>query len=127
MLTSVQLLDEAVYVPLGCKTAIGKTGWGSMLRVVNGGLAPVAWEDLDPAMVQEIQRESNSYTLDVLKDRLRPRDADETTPGGDEYNVSDTVARTPPCHVPYPDVVSECGLSELPSSIQSHDEMEHEQ
>ena len=38
-----------------------------MLSVVDGGLAPVPWEDLDPAMVQEIQRESSGYTLGVLK------------------------------------------------------------
>ena len=38
-----------------------------MLNVVDGGLAPVPWEDLDPAMVQEIQREGSAYTLDVLK------------------------------------------------------------
>ena len=48
-----------------------------MLSVVDGGLAPVPWEDLDPAMVQEIQRASSGYTLDVQKDRLRPPDAVE--------------------------------------------------
>ena len=57
---------------------------------------------------------------------LRPRDAVETTPGEDEYVVSDTVARNPPCHVPNPDVVSESGLSKLPSSIHSDDETEHD-
>ena len=31
-----------------------------------------------------------------------------------------------PCRVPNPDVVSECGLSELPSSIHSDDETEHD-
>ena len=40
----------------------------SMLNVVDGGLIPVLWEDLDPATVQEGQRESNGYTLSVLKD-----------------------------------------------------------
>ena len=44
----------------------------SSLSVVDGGLVPVPWEDLDPAMVQEIQRESSGYTLDVLKNQLRP-------------------------------------------------------
>ena len=39
-------------------------------------------------MALEIQRESGGYTLDVLKNRLRPRDAVETSPGGDEYVVS---------------------------------------
>ena len=71
-LTSVQLPDDAIYVPLGCKLPIWKPGWGSMPSVVDGGLAPVPWEDLDPAMVQEIQCESNSYSLSVLKDRVRP-------------------------------------------------------
>ena len=40
-LTSIQLPDNAVYVPLGCETPIGKPGWGSMLSVVDRGLAPV--------------------------------------------------------------------------------------
>ena len=96
-----------------------------MLSVVDGSLAPVPWEDLDSAMVQEIQRESSGFMLDVLKNHLRPRDAVETTPGGDEYVVSDTVAPNSPCRVSNPDVVSECGLSELPSSIHSDDETEH--
>ena len=125
-LTSVQLSDDAIYVPLGCKTPIGKPGWGSMLVVVDGGVAPVPWEDLNPAMVHEIQCESSSYTLDVLKDRLRPQNVVETTPRGDEYVVSDAVAPNSPCHVPNPDVVSECGLSELPSSIHFDGETEHD-
>ena len=66
-LTSTQLPDDAICVPLGCKMYIGKPGWGSMLNVVDGGLAPVPWEDLDPPMVQDIQIESSGYTLDVLK------------------------------------------------------------
>ena len=77
-------------------------------------------------MVQEIQLESSGYTLDVLKNQRRPPEAVETTPGGDEYVVSGTVALNSPCRVSNPDVVSECGLSELPSSIHSDDETEHE-
>ena len=50
----------------------------------------------------------------------------ETTPRGDEYVVSDNVAPNSPCRVSNPDVVSECGLSELPSSIHSDDETEHD-
>ena len=76
-----------------------------MLSVVHGSLAPVSWEDLDPAMLQEIQLESSSYTLDVLEDQLWPRDAMETTPGGDEYVMSNAVAPNTACHVPNPDVV----------------------
>ena len=95
-LTSIQLPDNAIYLPLGLKTPIGKPRWGSMLSVVDGGLAPVPWEDLDPAIIQEIQRESSGYTLDVLKNHLRPRDTEETTPGGDKYVVSDTVAPNSP-------------------------------
>ena len=125
-LTSIQLPDGAIYVPPGCKTPIGKPGCGSMLSVVDGSLAPAPWEDLAPAMVQEIQRESSRYTLDVLKNQLGPRDAVDTTPGGDEYVVSDTVAPNSPCRVSNPDVVSECGLSELPISIHSDDETEHD-
>ena len=40
--------------------------------MVDGSLALVTWEDLDPALVQEIQRESSGFTLDVLKNQLRP-------------------------------------------------------
>ena len=50
----------------------------------------------------------------------------ETTPGRDEYVVSDTVAPNSPCRVSNPDVVSECGLSEPPCSIHSDDETEHD-
>ena len=39
------------------------------------------------ASVQAIQRESHGLALGDLKDRLRPQDAIETTPGGDEYVV----------------------------------------
>ena len=124
-LTSIQLPDDAIYVPLGRKTPIRKPGWGSILSVLDRSLAPVPWEDLDPAMVEEIQRESRGFTLDVLKNQLRPRDAVKTTPGGDEYIVSDTVAPKSPCRVSNPDVVSEFGLSELLSSIHSDDETEH--
>ena len=125
-LTSIQLPDDAIYVPLGRKTPIEKPGCRSMLSVVDGGLAPVPWEDLDPAMAQEIQRESSGYTLDVLNNLLGPADAIETTPGEDEYVVSDTVAPNSPCRVANPDGVSDCGLSELPSSIHSDDETEHD-
>ena len=94
--------------------------------MVDGGLAPVPREDLNPAMVQEIQGESASHALSVLKDRLRRQDAVETTTGGDEYVVSDTTAPNSCCHVPNPDVVSECGLSDLPGAIHSDDETEHD-
>ena len=77
-------------------------------------------------MVHEVQRESSGYTLDVLKNQLQPQDAVETTPGGDEYVVSDTVAPNFLCRVPNADVVSACGLSELPGSIHSDDETEHD-
>ena len=77
-------------------------------------------------MVQEIQSESHGYTLSVLKDRLRPQDAVETTLRGDKYVVYDTTAPNSPCHVPNPDVVLECGLSELPSSRHSDDKTEHD-
>ena len=125
-ISSVRLPDEAIYVPLGRKTPIGKPGWGSMLSVVDGGLTFICWEDLDPTLVQAIQRERDRLALGDLKDRLRPQDAVETIPGGDEYVVTDTNAPNSPCHVPVPDGVSECGLSELPSSIHSDDETEHD-
>ena len=125
-LTSIQLPDDAIYVRLGRKTPIGKPGWGSMLSMVDGSLAAVPWEYLDSAMVQEIQRESSGFTLDVLKNELRPQDAVETTPGGYEYVVSNTVAPNSPCRLSNPAVISECGLSELPSSIHSANETEHD-
>ena len=40
--------------------------------------------------------------------------------------MTDTNAPNSPCHVPVPDGVSEYGLSELPSSIYSDDETEHD-
>ena len=45
---------------------------------------------------------------------------------GNEYVVLDAVAPSTPCHVPNPDVVSESGLSELPSSIHSDEEADHD-
>ena len=83
-ISSVRLLDEAIYVPLGRKTPIRKRRWGSMLSVVDGGLTSIPWEDLDSTLVQAIQRESNGLTLGDLKDQIRPQDAIETIPGGDE-------------------------------------------
>ena len=97
-----------------------------MLSVVDGGLAPVPWENLDPAMVQEIQCESNCYSLSVLKDGVRPQDAVETTPGGDKYVRADTTAPNSPCHVANPRVCSDCGLSKPPGSIHSDDKTEHD-
>ena len=69
-ISSVPLPDDAIYVPLGRKTPIGKPGWGSMLSVVDGGLTSIPWEDLDSTLVQAIQRESDGLTLGDLKDRL---------------------------------------------------------
>ena len=40
--------------------------------------------------------------------------------------MSDSVAPNFPCRVSNPDIVSECGLSELPSSIHSDEETEHD-
>ena len=125
-ISSVRLPDEAIYVPLGRKTPIGKPGWGGTLSVVDGGLTSIPWGDLDPTLVQAIQRESDGLALGDLKDRLRPQDAIETTPGGDEYVVTNTHAPHSPCYVPVPDGLSECGLFELPSSTHSDDETEHD-
>ena len=96
MLTGMQLPNDAIYVPLGCKTPIEKPRWGSMLSVVDGSLAPVPWGDPDSAMVQEIQRESSGFTLDVLKNQLRPRDAVKTTPGGVSTSCLTLLPPTPP-------------------------------
>ena len=125
-ISSVRLPDEAIYVPPAHKLPIGKPGWGSMLSVVDGGLTSFLWKDLHSTLVQAIQRESDGLTLGDLKDRLRPQDAIETVPGGDEYVVTNTNAPYSPCRVPVPDGVSECGLSELTSSILSDDETEHD-
>ena len=80
-ISSVRLPDEAIYVSLRRKTPIGKPGWGSMLSVVDGGLTSIPWEDLDPTLVQAIQRESDGLALGDLKDQLRPQNAIETIPG----------------------------------------------
>ena len=125
-ISSVRLPDEAIEVPLGHKTPIGKPRWESMLSVVDGGLTSIPWEDLNSTLVQAIQRESDGLSLGDLKDRLPPQDAIETIPGGDEYVVTNTNAPNSPCHVTVPDGVAECGLSELLSSIHSHDETEHD-
>ena len=95
-LTSIQVPDDAIYVPLGRKTPIGKPGWGSKLSAVDGSLAPVSREDLDPVMVRETQRESSGYTLDVLKNQLRPRHAVEITPGGNSTSCLTLLPPTPP-------------------------------
>ena len=125
-ISSVQLPDEAIYVPLGRKTPIGKPGWGSILSVVDRGLTSIPSEDLDSTLVQATQGESDGLTLGDLKDRLRPQDGIDTIPGGDEYVLTNTNSPNPPCHVPVPDGVSECGLSGLPSSIHSDDKTEHD-
>ena len=96
-----------------------------MLSFADGSLATISSEDLDHALVQMVPRESSGYTLDVLKNRLRPRDAVETTPRGDEYVVLAAVSPNTPCHASNPDVASECGLSELPRSIHFDDETDH--
>ena len=83
-ISSVRLPNEAIYVAPGRKTPIGKPGWGSMLSVVDGGLTSILWEDLDPALVQAIQPESDGLALGDWKNRLRPQDAIETTPRGDD-------------------------------------------
>ena len=82
-----------------------------MLRVVHGNLAPVPQGDLDPDVVQEVQRKSNGYSLDVLKARLGPRNLGETTPGGSGYVVPDAAVTIIPCNVSNPNVVSHFGLS----------------
>ena len=125
-ISCVRLPDAAIYVSLGRKTPIGKPGWGSMLSVVDRGLTSIPWEDLDPTLVQAIQQESDGLTLGDLKDRLRPQDAIETIPVGDEYVLTNTNAPHSPRRVPVPDGVSECGPSELPSSIHSDDDTEHD-
>ena len=89
-ISSVRLPDEAIYVPLGRKTPLGKPRLGGMLSVVDGGLTSIPWEDLDLTVIQAIQRESDGLTLGDLKDRLRPQDAIETIPGGDEYIMTNT-------------------------------------
>ena len=68
-----------------------------MLSVVDGGPTSIPWEDLDPTLVQAIQRESDGLALGDLEDRLRPQGAIETIPGGDEYIVTDTNASNSPC------------------------------
>ena len=70
-LTSIQLPDDAIYVPLGRKMPIGKPGWGGMLGVVDESLAPVPSEDLDSAMVHEIQRDPGRPEKSTTTSRRR--------------------------------------------------------
>ena len=51
-ISSFRLPDEAICVPVGRKTPIGKPGWGSMLSVVDRGLTSIPWEDLNSTLVQ---------------------------------------------------------------------------
>ena len=95
-LSSIQHPDDAIYLPLGCKTPIEEPEWGSMLSVGDGSLAPAPWEDLKPAMVPEIQRESNGYTLDVLKNQLRPQDAWRLLLGETSTSCLTLLPPTPP-------------------------------
>ena len=67
-ISSVRLPDEAIYVPLGRKTPIGRPGWASMLSVVDRGLTSIPSENLDSTVVQAIQREGDGLTLGDLKD-----------------------------------------------------------
>ena len=93
---------------------------------MDGSLAPVPCEDLDPTLVRDVQHESNGYTLDVLKDRLRPRDVEDTNAGGEEYIVPDAATPNGPSNVTNLDAISECELSELPNSIHSEDKTYHD-
>ena len=94
--------------------------------MVHRGPTSIPWEDPDATLVQAIQRESDGLALGDLKDRLQAQDSIETISGGDEYVVTNTNAPNSPCLVPVPDGVSECELTELPSSIHSDDETEHD-
>ena len=102
-INSVQLPDEAIYVPPGRKTPFRKPGSGSMLSVVDGSLTSIPWEDLDSTLVQTIGRESNGLALEDLKDRLRPRDTFEDIPGGNEYVVTNNNAPNSRCQISIPD------------------------
>ena len=73
-------------------------------KVMDGSLAPVPWEDFDSALVKKRHPQRKGYTLDVFRDRLRPRDVVGTTQKGDEYVVSDVAVANTPCNVPKSDV-----------------------
>ena len=66
--------------------------------MVDRGLTSIPWEDPDSTLVQAIQRESDGLTLGDLKDGLRPQDAIETIPGGDEHVVTNTNAPNCSCY-----------------------------
>ena len=53
-MTSIQLPDEAMYVPLGRKMPNGKPGSANMLSAIAVNLALVPWVDLDPTLVQRL-------------------------------------------------------------------------
>ena len=60
--------------------------------MVDGGLTSIPWEDLDPTLVQAIQRESDGLALGDLEDRLRPQDAIEAVWGASPIPAAQPVA-----------------------------------
>ena len=94
-----------------------------MLSVVDGTLAPFPREELDRALLQEVQEECKGYTLETLKKRKKTPGGIQVLSGAEEYPVTkDYDHPSEPHDVPKQDVISECALSELPSSIHSDDE-----
>ena len=87
-LATFSLPDEAIYIPLGKSKPVGKPGWGSMLSFVDGTLAFVPWEELDPVLLQEVQEECKGYTLETLKERKKTPGDIQILPGGDEYPIT---------------------------------------
>ena len=66
---------------------------------MDSSLTSIPWEDLDSTLLQTIQRQSDGLALGDLKDRLRPQDAIQALPGGDEYIV--TKKQCPQLSLPY--------------------------
>ena len=118
-ITTVQLPDAEIYVPPGGKKPMKRPGWSSSMTLIDGDLSPVPWEDLDPQLLQEIQDESKGYTLRVLRDRLHPHPQVYTTSGGLPYDVPKPSTEEEATSQRGTEVLSDCGLSELPSSIHS--------
>ena len=57
-ISSVRLPDEAIYVPLGRKTPHWEARMGEYAQRGGRSLTTIPWEDLDPTLVQAIQRET---------------------------------------------------------------------
>ena len=80
---------------------------------------PCTFEGSESSVVVADPRRSKGYTLKVLRDRLRIHPQVDTTTGGLPYDVPKPCTEDEASSQRGTQVLSDCGLSELPSSIHS--------